>query len=64
MPACGGIVAINMATGTFKVTMMVGKDAQNLMDLMGGCVVLVATAAKSEIHGGCTLAEDVVMLLG
>ena len=56
-PACGGIVAIEMVTGTFQVTMMMRKDAPNLMDLMGGCVVV---AAKGEIQGGCTLAEDVV----
>ena len=54
-PACGEIVAIEMATGTFQVTMRWRKEAPNLMDLMGECVVVVTTAAKGEIHGGCTL---------
>ena len=65
-PACDGIVAVDMAYGAFPVTytMMMGTDAPNLTDLMGGCVVVLATAAKGEIHGGCTLAEDVVILLG
>ena len=41
-----------MASGAFLVTMMMGKDAPNLTDLMGGCVVVVEAAAKGEIHGG------------
>ena len=55
---------IPTSTSTFQVIMMWRKEAPNLMDLMGGCVVVVTTAAKGEIHGGCTLAEDAVMLLG
>jgi hypothetical protein len=63
-PACDGVVANDMVYGAFAVTMTMGTNAPNLTDLMGGCVVVVAAAAEREVHRGCTLAEDAVMLLG
>ena len=59
-----GDAPMEMATGTFQVTMMWRRETPNMMDLMGGWVVVVTMAVKGEIHGGCTLAEDAVMLLG
>ena len=42
---------------------MVGTFAENLADMVGGTMVVLAAAKEGEVYGGCRLAEDAVMLL-
>ena len=40
-----------------------GTFAENLSDLIGGNMVVLAAAKEGEVLGGCRLAEDALMLL-
>ena len=63
-PECGEVLASAMKNGTFRVTMLWQPLAVSMTDLLGGCVVVVTSAAKGEVYGGCVMGENAVMLLG
>ena len=63
MLECHGILAPDMATGTFAVTMMVGTFAEIFADMVGGTMVVLAAAKEGRVYGGCRLDEDAVKLL-
>ena len=50
-PECGEVLASAVKDGTFRVTMLWQPLAASMTDLLGGCMAVVTTAAKGDIHG-------------
>ena len=56
VPECNGIVAPDMLSGAFSVTTTVGTIVENLADLVGGKIVVLAVAAEGDVFGRCNQA--------